>query len=265
MPPFHLSSTSRALYRVFIAPTLHQTPTSRILPFTRPNLPFRTASLPQTLILARSKHYKKKDTERHALTDHYVLDNAIQASHINMVDADGVFHTYIPFDEARRSYNRVTHHLMQVTPGEVDMFGRSDPENPPVCKVVSKMDLRLQHQKKLEIERRAARGVGAGPATKNLELNWAIAPGDLAHRLEKMKQFLKEGRKVEVLLGPKRRGRVATDKECKDVLKKIRDALAECKGSTEAKEPQGVMGGVMTLIFEGRKLESAEKAEKSSG
>ncbi|KAF2278762.1 uncharacterized protein EI97DRAFT_431011 [Westerdykella ornata] len=265
MPPFHISSTSRALYRVFIAPTLHQSPPSCILSIIRPHLHPRTATLSQPLTVTRSKHYKKKDTERHALTDHYVLDNAIQASHINLVDANGVFHAYMPFDEARRSYNRTTHYLMQVSPGEVDIFGRSDPENPPVCKVVSKIDLRLQHEKKLEIERREARGVGKGPAPKSLELNWAIAPGDLGHRLEKMKQFLREGRKVEVLLGPKRRGRVASEKECSDVLKRVREALAECKGSTEAKEPQGVVGGVMTLVFEGKKLEKAEKTEKNAG
>lgn len=118
----------------------------------------------------------------------------------------------------------------------------------------------MRHAKALELERRAAKGLGVGKPPKNLELNWAVAPGDLAHRLKKMQEFLREGRKVEILLGPKRKGRVATEQECKDVLRKVREAVAECKGAVEKKAPSGSLGGVMTLIYEGKQVEKEKKA-----
>lgn len=251
MSRYHLTATSRALYRVFIAPNLSAK--SPLLGQRPSILAHSPAVVPQTPI--RYKTYKKSERAgRNALSDQYTLDGAINASHINLIDESGAFQPNFPTQ--RVSYNRVTHHLVLLQPGRVDEFGRSDPDHLPTCKIMSKMDLRAQHQKKLDIERRKAKGqAGSGPSPKNLELNWAIASGDLKHRLEKLKGFLREGRKVEVLLGPKKRGRKATDEESKAVLKAVKDAVHECKGAGEAKEPTGVVGGVMTLVFEGRKLE----------
>src|SRR5262245_3725168 len=205
MACYHLKSTSRALYRVFVAPNLSKA----VLPIhhgSTSSLVSRWPSfVPQTSV--RLKTYKRKDTRRHAISDHYTLDTAIAASHINLVSETGAFKPNVPIDEALSSYNRVTHHLVQMSPGRVDEFGRSDPEHLPTCKIMLKMDLRAQHEKKLDIERRKAKGQGAGPSAKNLELNWGIGPHDLNHRLDKLRQFLSEGRKVEVLLGPRRHRR----------------------------------------------------------
>jgi translation initiation factor IF-3 len=246
MPPIHITSTSRALYRVFIVPTL--TTTFRPIPSTLTRLD----AFPK--ITVRGKAYKKPAV-RHALSDHFTYDSAITCPRINYIDEKGVFHGNVTLHQV--SYNRVTHHLLQLTAEKFDEFGSLSlaPEDLPTCKVISKMDLRAQHQKKLDLERRQASGLGTGPAGKNLELNWAIAGGDLNHRLEKMKEFLKEGRKVEILFGVKRRGKVATQEECEGLVEKVREAVAECKGAGQIKEPEGVMGGVMTMFFQGRKLE----------
>jgi translation initiation factor IF-3 len=264
MPPYHLSSTSRALYRIFIQPTLHKP--SFIASILTPTLfspQFNNAILPHPTI--RLKSFKKKDTQRHALSDHYTLDDAIRFPYINFIDDSGAYHADVSLTDALRSFNRVNFHLVLVAEPRVTESGEPDPDSLPTCKVVSKIDLRSQHQKKLDIARRAAKGMGAGPSPKSLELNWAIAGGDLKHRLMKMQGFLREGRKVEVLLGPKKRGRVATGEECASVLKAVRDAVAECKGAGEAKEAEGKVGGVMTLVFEGRKMvEKKEEEEKKS-
>jgi translation initiation factor IF-3 len=153
-----------------------------------------------------------------------------------------------------------------MTPGEVDEDGDLLPHSVPTCKVVPRMTLRVQHQKKLDIERRQAKGMSTGPGAKNLELNWAIAGGDLAHRLEKLRGFLRDGRKVEVLIGPKKRGKKATDEECKSVIEAVRSAVEDVKGAGEVKEPEGVMAGVMTLTFQGRESEDAkqERLEKEA-
>jgi translation initiation factor IF-3 len=262
MPPSHISGTSRALYRVFILPNLRTTTSIPLLyaPAFAPSVPtsIATPSLTSRTTI-RTKKYTK-DTRRHALTDYYVIDTAIEADTINLVDSEGKFHNDVPITEALASFNKTTHHLLQVTPGKVDELGRVDPHNLPTCRVISKMDLRAQHEKKLDTLRRQAKGQGAGAAPKNLELNWAIAKGDLSHRLQSLRKFLTWGKKVEVMLGPKKKGKQARPEEAEGVLKAVRDTVAECKGSTEVKS-EGEVGGIMTVVFQGKKVDT-KKGEK---
>jgi translation initiation factor IF-3 len=264
MPPTHISGTSRALYRVFIAPNLRTSTTIPLLycPAFAPSAPnsLSTPSLTSRTSVREKKY--TKDTRRHALSDYYVIDSAIEADVVNVVDADGVFHNNVSLDEALRSFNKVTHHLVQLTPGKVDEVGHPDPQNLPTCRIISKIDLRAQHERKLETMRRQEQGrSGTGPTPKSLELNWAIAPADLKHRLESLKRFLREGRKVEVLLGPKKKGKKASQEEAEAVMKSVREAAGECKGSKEVKS-EGQVGGVITIVFEGRKVEKMVEEKK---
>ncbi|KAF2000933.1 hypothetical protein P154DRAFT_465238, partial [Amniculicola lignicola CBS 123094] len=240
MPPSYLSSTSRALYRVFIAPNFAPSPTTALLP----------------ILFRRFKTYKK-DTARHAITDYYTLDTAIRSPYINLVQpsidpsAPTTLARSVRLSEVLASIDRSKEYLLQVVPGSYDEFGRPDMQNLPVCKTITKMELRSQLQKRLEIERRQAMGKAVGPTTKTLEINWAIAGGDLKHRMLKLQEFLGEGRKVELTIGPKRKGRVATEKECGDLLGTVRRAVEEVGGAKETKPPEGKIGGVMLLVFEG--------------
>lgn len=262
MPPtHHISSTSRALYRVFVLPNLRTASNGIPVQFAPafaptygpPSIPI-APTLPSTQV--RHKSYTRKDTRRHALSDYFTIDNAITAPRVNFVDDQGRFFEDVATLDALSSFNKVTHHLVQVTPGKVDAAGDPDPDHPPVCRVVSKMDLRAQHERKVEAARKQAKGT-TGPPQKNLELNWAIGGGDLKHRLNKLKEFLGEGRRVEVLLGPKKRGRKATPDEANAVYKAVLEAVDECKGAKEVKR-EGTIGAVVTVIFEGQKVEKDE-------
>lgn len=240
--------SSRALYRSFVAPNHAPRPLlqTQHAPAARP-----TPFLPITCARTKTDRAKPK---RQAIGDLFTFDKAIKSTYIHFIDESGQFHRNVRVDNVTPRINRVTHHLLQVTEGEVDEFGNPNPDRPPICKIISKIDLRTQYNKKLDIEKQASKG----PALKKLELNWAIAGGDLKHRLEKLKDFLKEGRKVEVLLGPKRRGKKATDAECKSILKTIQDVVDGCKGANEVKR-EGTVGGVLTLTLQGRKLKEDEK------
>ncbi|CAI6332400.1 unnamed protein product [Periconia digitata] len=259
MSRYHFSSTSRALYRIFIAPTL-ATPGPFRLQHTF-LVPQAARLLPQ--IPTRGLKTAKRPPQRYTLTDAYTLDKAIDADYIDYVDLDGVFHENVYIHDVFSSYNRVTHYLLLVTPASVDEAGNPKPGSLPVCKIVAKIDLRMQFEKKVAIERRTQLGKGVGPSSKNLELNWAIEAGDLKHRLNKMRGFLEEGRKVEVLIGPKRKGRVATEQECENLLQSMKSTVQEIKGARQVTEPEGAMGGVMTFVFEGQKLEGAEEKEEN--
>ncbi|KAH7380532.1 hypothetical protein DE146DRAFT_671775 [Phaeosphaeria sp. MPI-PUGE-AT-0046c] len=264
MPPTHLASTSRALYRTFVAPSLslrsHQSPNG-ILPLFTPAFAPTARLSPHGQSIIRTKTYKK-DTTRHAITDHYTIDRAVSTPYINLVDEDGTYHPSVPLSDALAQINRTTHYLVQMSPGKVDEFGNADPNDVPVCRVMTKMALREQHERKLELARRQAKGLGAGPAMKNLELNWAIAAGDLKHRLGRLRQFLEEGRKVEVMLGPKKKGRAATEDEVASVMRQIDEVVQEVKGSKEVKR-EGTMGGVLMVTYEGRK-DGEGKGEKEN-
>lgn len=260
----HISSTSRALYRVFVLPNLRTTSNGIPIQFAPafaptygpPSIPITSPHLAQTQV--RHKSYAKKDTRRHALSDYFTIDAAITAPRVNFVAADGAFFEDVATLDALASFNKTTHHLVQVTPGKVDEYGEPDPAHPPVCRVVSKMDLRAQHERKVEAARKQAKSV-TGPPQKNLELNWAIGGGDIKHRLNKLQEFLREGRRVEVLLGPKKKGRKATAEEAGAVLRAVEEAVEGCKGAKEVKR-EGVVGAVLTIVFEGKKEEG--KGEK---
>lgn len=100
---------------------------------------------------------------------------------------------------------------------------------------------------------------------KQLELNWAIGPNDLQHKLDRMKQFLDEGRRVELTIAKRRRGRDATPDERRTLLAAIRafvrdsegvrewKAMVESGGKPEEKvEGGGVRGPLTTILsFEG--------------
>jgi translation initiation factor IF-3 len=269
MPPTHISGTSRALYRVFIAPNLRNTTSIPLLyapAFAPTSSPTSVSSSTPSLTSQTSTRGIKytKDTRRHAISDYYVIDRAIEADLINFVDEEGVFHKNVPLDEALTSFNKVTHHLVQMSEGKYDEAGNLDPDHLPTCRVISKISLRQQHQRKLETLRRQAKGQSAGPATKTLELNWAIAGGDLKHRLVAMKKFLTEGRKVEITLGPKKHGRKATSEEANAVFKTVEVAVAECEGSKEVKR-EGEVGGILTVVYEGKKVEKEGKKVETKG
>ncbi len=260
MPPtHHISSTSRALYRVFVLPNLRTTSNGIPIQFAPafaptygpPSISIPAHPLSQTQV--RHKSYAKKPAQRHALSDYYTLDNAIRAPRVNFVDADGTFFDNVATLDALNSFDRTTHHLVQVDPGRVDEYGVQDPSHPPVCRVVSKPELRKQHERKVGIAIKQAKGVTSVPK-KSLEINWAIGAGDLKHRLSKLGEFLRQGRKVEIVFGPKKKGRKATTEEAQAVLRAVEDTVGECRGAKEAKR-EGAVDGVLTIVYEGKKID----------
>ncbi|KAG8630800.1 hypothetical protein KVT40_002419 [Elsinoe batatas] len=125
----------------------------------------------------------------------------------------------------------------------------------PVCKVENKAEaaakIRAQEAARKEQKKLAPEGV------KIIELNWAIAEGDLGHRLKKVEEFLAGRRRVEVVIAPKRRGKKASREEAEGVLKKVREAVARAEGAKETRPMQGQVGGVVSLMVEGRRGKEA--------
>ena len=236
-----LINTAEALHRVFLTGTLprpHFHP--RLLPYPPPPQHQRKRSA-----MAISKRYAAgqnqsatQSNSRHARSLP-LRDENINAGEVHLVLPDGKLQPAQPLRTILSSIDRKTHFVVQVSAPSSDATAH------PVCKIIDKQSVRAA-------ERAKAKPVkNAQTTTKQLELNWAIGANDLAHRLKKMEEFLAQGRRVEVVLAGKKKGRVASGEEAEGVVARIRRRIAEVEGAKEWREGEGAVGGQMTLFFEG--------------
>jgi translation initiation factor IF-3 len=117
----------------------------------------------------------------------------------------------------------------------------------PNCKIYSKAQLRDIQKRKEESEKERKK---AEKSSKEIEFSWQMAPNDFEMRLRQFAGFLAEGRKVEITIISKRRGREVEIGECEEFLEKIRGAAAEV-GAKALGEPDGVLGKRILLKFQG--------------
>lgn len=167
-----------------------------------------------------------------------VLDENINARQVHLVSADGKLEPAQPLSTILSSFDRKKYFLVQVS--------SPDEDEAPVCKILEKRIVRATEAAKAKPVRNAQ------TMMKQLELNWAIGGNDLGHRLNKMDEFLGQGRRVEVVLGVKKKGRVASKEEAEAVVSRIRAKVNEVEGAREWKPAEGAVGARMTLYFEGK-------------
>ncbi|TGJ81980.1 hypothetical protein E0Z10_g6797 [Xylaria hypoxylon] len=99
--------------------------------------------------------------------------------------------------------------------------------------------------------------------TKTLELNWAIAPHDLAHRMKRLAEFLDKGMRVDIMLARKRGSRKATPEEGRDLVERIQQTVSDVPGAAEYKKMDGNVCGVLKMFFEGPKDRRKVKKNKN--
>lgn len=118
----------------------------------------------------------------------------------------------------------------------------------PVCRIIDKQ----AHVQDQEVKAKEARRKELN--RKELELNWAIAPNDLQHRLKQLRQFLEKGRRVEIMVAKKRGGRVATQDEADALVQTLQNTADEV-GATVVKK-LGEFPKVFRVIYEGKATKS---------
>ncbi|EMC98446.1 hypothetical protein BAUCODRAFT_67597 [Baudoinia panamericana UAMH 10762] len=255
MSSHHGTSTVQALYRTFILPALqsrrisHQKPSHATLPKRR-----TFSTTPSRLVYRGSAGKTFKAEER---TQKW--DDEITSRIIHLVDP--ATNKLAPQPSTRydilNTLDRKTHRLIQVTPDP-------KPDSPeaynfiPVCKIVSKKDLFDSERRRRINEKERKADSKKVASVKTLELNWAIEVGDLKHRLERMGEFLAEGRRVEIVLAAKKQGRKATRAECEGLLRRIGEVVEGVRGARELKGLEGKMGGFATLVLQGKTASGQE-------
>lgn len=227
----------QALYRTFVLPSLSKTAHGQFIPTTSRRHPCHARAFSITATRLAKPREPEIRTQR--------WDEEITAKVIYLVDPET--NKILTEPRARfdilRSLNRNTHRLVQF---------ESEHDGIPVCKIVNKKEA-YERERKQKQEAKERKKLEAAPKSlKTLELNWAMDPNDLGHRLDKVTEFLSEGRKVEIILASKKKGRKASAEECEVVLQKIRKTVDGVDGAKEAKNMEGKVGGFATLFFQGR-------------
>ncbi|KAI9841841.1 MAG: hypothetical protein M1838_003400 [Thelocarpon superellum] len=203
--------TAGALYRVFILPSERAQSSfslsvSSARPLPRPR-PYSTSHLsrfrpcpPHLPCTSQTRYYATTPPPPPPPPPRrQPRDEEISAGTIQIVNADNALTAPRPLHEVLSSLDRTVHVLIQVAPPDVQVPHAR-------CKVVDKHRMRE--------EERARAKAGAKPprkmqhVVKQLELNWAIDANDLAHRLNRLREFLEKGMRVEVVMAPKRRKRL---------------------------------------------------------
>jgi translation initiation factor IF-3 len=92
---------------------------------------------------------------------------------------------------------------------------------------------------------------------KTIELNWAIDGNDLRHRLDRIRDFLERGWRVEVMMAPKRKGRKASEEEARELVDRIRGVVGDVEGARESKAMEGKLLGTATIFAEGKAVQKS--------
>ncbi|KAK7529175.1 hypothetical protein IWX49DRAFT_586566 [Phyllosticta citricarpa] len=243
--PRRLLLPAQALARVLVQPSLNparfnvaaklQTPIA--LPVTQ----FRTA--------ARTSLAKKNDKEPRARR--FVVDEQIGSLYINLVQEDGTFVPQQRLRDVLKDMDRIDNVLIQVAPPQ------SDHEHPyPICRIITKEELREIEKEKIKKKKTLE------DLTKVVEITWSIAKHDLDTQMKRLVQFLEQGLRVEISLGPKKRGRTATPEEIDAVFNRVKETATSVPGVKPYAQPEGELGRVFSMYYSKPKQLLADEQAK---
>lgn len=168
------------------------------------------------------------------------IDEAIRSRMVNLVTPQG----FVP----NQSLASVLHPLnrKEQLVRQVSVDPRS---NLPIVKIVRKQALLEEHQNRLKLLSLTTNKT-PDSIKKELDLSWTIDRiNDLQHRLRKLREWLADGRPVEVLIAPKRKARLCESSECEELIAQVREAAARVEGTRELKEMDGKIGAHVILYF----------------
>lgn len=175
-------------------------------------------------------------------------DEGIPSQDIHIVQPNGRLGEAQSLYSALKNIDRRTCHIEQ----------HSIVNGIPVCKIIDKKEAHFAAKARKKHKPPSA-------VTKYLELNWTIDKNDLAHRLAKLRDFLEQGRRVEVFLCKKRKHtRHATEEEGRRTLESVQNLVKDVEGVKEIRPMEGKLLERAILYFEGSQKvsDAAEERER---
>lgn len=179
-------------------------------------------------------------------------NDEIESPIVNFVDQEQKFNASVEFEPLLYSTDLNVFALVQVSEGNASLPS-DDPQRWPTVKMTETKKLRLAMAEKEKLARAQLKPQKTG---KTVQVSWQADEHDAAHRLDKAKRFLEEGKKVEVMLVHKKRAKREMDEDdYEDVVHKIRSVLSSIPGVREVKT-EGTPGTEMILFFQNEKIKS---------
>lgn len=128
-----------------------------------------------------------------------------------------------------------------------------------ICEVVDrKAEFKSMIEKKKKKQQEKAKQV-----SKELEINWAVAPHDLKTKLNQLEKLLNKGYKVELRLmsQQKKSKKKASIAEMEEIMASVEEAIAKL-GIKEYKPREGIVGetGTVMLYLQGKKVELSKES-----
>lgn len=245
-------STAAALHRVFIAPIERsQFALQR----------HQASALPQTSTSKLHAHTQYRSYAASPATKRRLPRNKeITSTFVRLVTEDGKLSAPQTTWGVLNQLDPTTHSLITVSQpanprspaaqddsewGAAEVSASSEQEW-PICKIMGNKELWEHERTKTKKTKAPAQKV------KTIELNWAIDGNDLNHRLDRIREFLEKGYRVEVMMAGKRKGRKATQEEAEALVRSVKSVVDEVPGAKEMKDMDGKVLGQATLYFEGK-------------
>lgn len=167
-----------------------------------------------------------------------VKDDQIEGSYVQFLNEQGGLRDSVTRYSVLRSLQPGQHLVQMSSPTR---------DRPAICKIMTDRDIYQQRKAKIEAWKQQNQ---RSKTAKQLELNWAIDPHDLVHRLDRLQEFLEKGHRVDIVMARKRKSRWATEEEKQTLVDKVRDRLKLIEGATDYRPPKGNLKSATTLYVE---------------
>jgi translation initiation factor IF-3 len=220
-----LTPTTRSVPRKLLPPQSRS-----VYRGTNPTNPFFARARPAAVVVDRLSDYTK--------------DEAIEAYQVCVRGPDVNGHSTLSEPQTLR-------HLLRDLDREkkcIIQLSKPGTTEYPIVQIADKEELLKQAREK-EKHAREQQKESRDKKPKQIEMNWAIDGHDLGIKMKQLESFLEKGKKVEILLAAKRKGRKAELAEGMALLKQIRARMVEL----DAKEVKTMEGEVLkqaTLIVQ---------------
>jgi translation initiation factor IF-3 len=166
-----------------------------------------------------------------------VRDEEIQSRYILLRENGPPNPHPVLLSQALRTFDRKKYFLVQVYKDEETEL--------PVCKIIKREVVFEQDRASNKPTKTDTK------LTKSIEMGWRVADGDLKFKMGLLRDFLEEGKKVEVIIVAKKKRQMVEPEEAIAFIQKVRRFLSEVKDAKESAEMEGKPGKMVTLFIEG--------------
>ncbi|KIW21599.1 hypothetical protein PV08_02179 [Exophiala spinifera] len=171
------------------------------------------------------------------IAESFTLNEKIETRYVQEKTPDNKLSEPKPLAQLLREIDRSESYVLQLSkPGD---------GNHAIVQVVQRKDL-IQRINSKETAARQSQLAQKEKKPKQIELNWAISGNDLQLKMKQLEDFLRKGKKVELLLAARKYQRKATQQEAEELLRTVQEKLQEI-GATEVVPMQGAFPRQATI------------------